>query len=113
MKSLIVPILLLALSLLFVLGQADLPCQTVRQKVTACAMFATGRAPKPSQACCAGVKQIAQSVRSANDKRAICRCLKDGVKSFPGLQDQLLGQIPAACRVRVGFPISMNTNCNA
>ncbi|CAA3008462.1 non-specific lipid-transfer C, cotyledon-specific isoform-like [Olea europaea subsp. europaea] len=92
-------------------SNAAIPCGTVDMKAAACISFATGKAAKPSAACCSGLQQLAQSVKSVNDKKVICRCLKAGVKNFAGVQEKFLSQIPNACKIKVGFPVSMHTNC--
>ncbi|GFS42905.1 hypothetical protein Acr_00g0082440 [Actinidia rufa] len=53
-------------SLLFFLahtGVADISCSTVTMK-------ATGKATTPAAACCSGLQQLAQSVKSVEDKKA-------------------------------------------
>lgn len=90
---------------------AAVPCQTVQAKSGACVMFALGRAQKPAPSCCTGLQQLAQSVTSLEDKKSICRCLKAGAKSFGGLQDRFLSQLPAACHIQLGFPVSINIDC--
>lgn len=115
MKSTILSLALL-LSLLFLLANlsdAVVPCGTVDIKAASCVAYATGRNPNPSPACCSGLQQLAQTVRTVEDKKAICRCLKAGVRSFAGVQDRFLSRIPAACKINVGFPVSMSTNCEA
>uniref|UniRef100_A0A1S4B615 Non-specific lipid-transfer protein n=1 Tax=Nicotiana tabacum TaxID=4097 RepID=A0A1S4B615_TOBAC len=113
MKNLLYSVAL-CLSVLFVLAQineAAIPCDTVDMKAAACISFATGKDAKPSAPCCSGLQQLAQSVKSVDDKKAICRCLKAGVKNFVGVQDKFLSQLLTACKIKVGFPVSMNTNC--
>lgn len=95
------------------MGNADISCGTVDMKAAPCVTFAQGKSPTPAPACCSGLQQLASSVKSVNDKKAICRCLKAGVKNFGGVQDKYLSKIPAACKIQVGFPISLNTNCEA
>ncbi|XP_002271584.2 non-specific lipid-transfer protein D, cotyledon-specific isoform [Vitis vinifera] len=90
---------------------ATVPCGTVDMKAAACVGYATGKQPKPSPACCSGLQQLAATVKTVDDKKNICRCLKNGVKAFAGVQDRLLSQIPTACNIKVGFPVSLNTNC--
>nr|XP_016481316.1 PREDICTED: non-specific lipid-transfer protein C, cotyledon-specific isoform-like [Nicotiana tabacum] len=102
------------LSVLFVLAQtneAAIPCGTVDMKAAACISFATGKDAIPSAPCCNGLQKLAQSVKSVDDKKAICRCLKAGVMNFAGVQDKFLSQLPTACKIKVGFPVSMITNC--
>ncbi|TYI26551.1 hypothetical protein ES332_A05G120900v1 [Gossypium tomentosum] len=109
MKSLLFSMLFL-LSFLAHSGEAAIPCTTVDANAAACLGFATGKAAKPSSAFCDGLQQLAQTVKSVEDKKAICRCLKVGAKSL-GIQDRFLNRIPRACNIKVGFPVSVNTNC--
>lgn len=100
-------------SLIFFLAnvsEAAIACGTVDAKAAACVGFATGKAPTPTSACCSGLQQLAQSVKTVDDKKAICRCLKAGAKSL-GVQDRFLSKIPSACGIKVGFPVSTATNC--
>ncbi|KAK9152450.1 hypothetical protein Syun_010759 [Stephania yunnanensis] len=100
-----------ALLMLIACTEGAIPCSTVDAKAASCIAFASGKAPKPAQGCCAGLQQLAQSVKSVQDKKDICACLKGAVKSFPAVQDKFLSQIPGACGIKVGFPVSLNTNC--
>lgn len=93
------------------MSNAAIPCGTVDIKAASCIGFASGKDAKPSAACCTGLKQLAQSVKTIDDKKAICRCLKAGVKNLPGVQDKFLSKIPGTCSIRVGFPVSLNTDC--
>ncbi|CAI9783506.1 unnamed protein product [Fraxinus pennsylvanica] len=113
MKSIFFSVVLV-LSLVYcfsLLGNAAIPCGTVDMKAATCISFATGKDAKPSAACCSGLQQLVQTVKSVDDRKVICRCLKAGVKNFAGVQDKFLSQIPNACKIKVGFPVSMNTNC--
>ncbi|XVF68503.1 hypothetical protein PTKIN_Ptkin11bG0007700 [Pterospermum kingtungense] len=112
MKNLFMSMLLILSCLFFLanLGEAAIPCPTVDAKAAACVGFATGKAPKPSAGCCTGLQQLASTVKTVDDKKAICRCLKAGAKSL-GIQDRFLSKIPQACNIKVGFPVSINTNC--
>ncbi|KAM7505747.1 hypothetical protein LguiB_004651 [Lonicera macranthoides] len=104
----------LVLSLLFLathMTEATIPCGTVTMKAAPCLNFATGKDAKPAPACCTGLTQLAGSVKSVSDKKDICRCLKNGVKSIGGVQDKFLTQIPTACKIKVGFPVSISVNC--
>ncbi|KAK6917061.1 Bifunctional inhibitor/plant lipid transfer protein/seed storage helical domain [Dillenia turbinata] len=95
--------LILILSVLFVLANLSngaVTCGTVDMKAAPCVTYATGKAPKPSPQCCTGLQQLAGSAKSLDDKKAICRCLKTGVKSFQGVQDKFLSQIPQACNIK-------------
>eukprot|EP00258_Populus_trichocarpa_P015064 XP_006370769.2 non-specific lipid-transfer protein C, cotyledon-specific isoform [Populus trichocarpa] len=55
---------------------AAVPCSTVDSKAAACLGFATGKAPKPTPDCCTGLQDLAKTVKTVDDKKAICKCLK-------------------------------------
>ncbi|CAI9089551.1 OLC1v1024141C2 [Oldenlandia corymbosa var. corymbosa] len=117
MKKSIIFSTLLVLSLVFAASHlsnaAAISCGTVVSGAAPCLLFVQGKAgPVPSKPCCQGLQRVAQSVKSVDDKKAVCRCLKDGVKSFGGgVQDAFLSKIPGACHINVGFPVSSKTNC--
>ncbi|WCJ24369.1 Non-specific lipid-transfer protein D cotyledon-specific isoform [Euphorbia peplus] len=103
-------VLLSFLFCLFRVNQAAISCPMVDGKAAACIGFATGKNPTPSSACCSGLQQLAQTVKTVDDKKDICRCLKAASKSM-GIKDQFLSKIPTACKIKVGFPVSTATNC--
>ncbi|XP_020255127.1 non-specific lipid-transfer protein C, cotyledon-specific isoform-like [Asparagus officinalis] len=106
-------LLLLISSLLLIEdSNAAANCGVVASKAVACVAFATGKVPKPPSACCIGLQQLAKGAATVADRRGVCQCLKIGVKAFPGVQDKFLSQIPRLCGIKVGFPVSLNTNCN-
>ncbi|KAI5606074.1 hypothetical protein BDE02_01G395600 [Populus trichocarpa] len=59
-----------------VLFSNAVPCSTVDSKAAACLGFATGKAPKPTPDCCTGLQDLAKTVKTVDDKKAICKCLK-------------------------------------
>ena len=114
MKNLFFSMLFL-LSFLFCLAnvnEAAVPCSTVDSKAAACLGFATGKAPKPTPDCCTGLQDLAKTVKTVDDKKAICKCLKAAGGSL-GVKDQFLSKIPRACNIKVGFPVSTSVNCDA
>ncbi|XP_072986541.1 non-specific lipid-transfer protein D, cotyledon-specific isoform-like [Typha latifolia] len=105
--------LFLLSSMLFLQSShAAVSCSVVAMKAIPCVAFVTGKQPKPAPGCCSGLQQLAHGAVTVVDRRAICQCLESGVKAFPGVQDRLLSQIPAFCGIKIGFPVSLNTNCN-
>ncbi|XP_073049690.1 non-specific lipid-transfer protein C, cotyledon-specific isoform-like [Primulina eburnea] len=92
-------------------SNAAISCGTVDTKAASCITYATGKDATPSKQCCAGLQTLAQSVKTVADKKDICRCLKAAVKNFAGVQDKFLSKIPSACSIKVGFPVSVNTDC--
>ncbi|CAK7357368.1 unnamed protein product [Dovyalis caffra] len=98
--------------LAFNINEAAVPCATVDAKAAACLGFATGKANTPTPACCAGLQELARTVKTVDDKKAICKCLKAAGGSL-GIKDQYLSRIPGACNIKVGFPVSTSVNCDA
>lgn len=92
-------------------SNAAVPCNTVVTKAASCIGYATGKAPAPAATCCTGLQQLAATVKTVDDKKVICRCLKNAVKNFSGVQDKFLSKIPSVCKINVNFPVSLNTNC--
>ncbi|KAL6567227.1 hypothetical protein OROGR_000895 [Orobanche gracilis] len=109
--SLFLILLTLVYSSAHLSNAAAITCGAVDMKAAPCIGFATGRETKPSAGCCSGLQQLAWTVKTVYDKKAVCRCLKAGVRHFSGVQDKYLRQIPAACRIRLGFPVSVNIDC--
>ncbi|KAJ4787996.1 Non-specific lipid-transfer protein [Rhynchospora pubera] len=109
-------IFILSLLLTFFLfshtSNATVTCGDVATKAVSCVAFVTGKQPKPTPVCCRNLKMLAASAKTVNDKRAICRCLKEGVNAFPGVKDKYLSQVPRLCGIRIPFPVSLNTNCD-
>ncbi|GFP95921.1 non-specific lipid-transfer protein c cotyledon-specific isoform [Phtheirospermum japonicum] len=93
------------------LSNAAGSCGPVDMRAASCITFATGKVSTPPAACCSGLQELARGVKTVEDKKVICRCLKSGVKNFAGVQDRFLSQIPNACKIKVGFPVSLNTDC--
>ncbi|KAL6546274.1 hypothetical protein OROMI_021995 [Orobanche minor] len=113
-SSVFFSLLLILLTLVYSfahLSNAAITCGAVDMKAAPCIRFATGKDTKPSAGCCSGLQQLAWTVKTVYDKKAVCRCLKAGVRNFSGVQDKYLRQIPAACRIKLSFPVSINTDC--
>ncbi|KAH7673710.1 Plant non-specific lipid-transfer protein/Par allergen protein [Dioscorea alata] len=105
-------LLLISTTLLLGPGTAAVTCGIVAAKAAPCLGFVTGKVAKVPAACCSGLWQLAHSAFTVTDRRAICTCLKNAVKAFPGVKEQYLSQVPKACHILVPFPVSLNTNCN-
>ncbi|KZV58287.1 non-specific lipid-transfer protein C, cotyledon-specific isoform-like [Dorcoceras hygrometricum] len=114
MKSVFLSSFLLALALVYCFAHssdAAISCGTVTANAASCITYATGRDASPSRQCCTGLQTLARNVKSVSDKKDICRCLKAAVKNFAGVQDKFLSKLPSACSIKVGFPVSMSTDC--
>ncbi|XP_039130946.1 non-specific lipid-transfer protein C, cotyledon-specific isoform-like [Dioscorea cayenensis subsp. rotundata] len=105
-------LLLISTTLLLAPATTAVTCGIVAAKAAPCLGFVTGKVAKVPAACCSGLWQLAHSAVTVTDRRAICACLKNAVKAFPGVKEQYLSQVPKACHIPVPFPVSLNTNCN-
>ncbi|KAL5977058.1 hypothetical protein ACLOJK_021398 [Asimina triloba] len=112
MKNLTVA-LFLTLFIMAHVGNAAITCGDVDLKAASCVNFVTGKVSTVPPACCSGLHALVQKATTVTDRRTICNCLKQGVKKFTGVKDQFLAKIPAACDIKVGFPVSLSTNCNS
>ncbi|KAL8512844.1 hypothetical protein ACS0TY_019107 [Phlomoides rotata] len=92
-------------------SNAAATCGTVDSKASSCIAYASGKAATPAPACCTGLQQLAATVKTVDDRKAICRCLKAAVKNFAAVQDKFLSKIPSVCKINVNFPVSLNTDC--
>ncbi|KAH7673714.1 Plant non-specific lipid-transfer protein/Par allergen protein [Dioscorea alata] len=105
-------LLLFSTSLYFSSAAATVTCNTITTEAAPCLGFITGKVPRPPAACCTGLKQIVKSGTTVTARRAICQCMKNAIKQFPGVKEKFLSQLPKDCHVSVNFPISSHTNCN-
>ncbi|XP_058071692.1 non-specific lipid-transfer protein C, cotyledon-specific isoform-like [Magnolia sinica] len=105
--------LFLILFIMAHVAHAAITCGEVDVKAASCVNFVTGKVTAVPAACCGGLQALVKKAVTVTDRRAICSCLKDGIKKFPGAKDQFLGKVPGACNIKVGFPVSLNTNCNS
>nr|ABI26087.1 lipid transfer protein precursor [Ginkgo biloba] len=86
-------------------------CDTVDTDLAPCISYLQTGTGNPTVQCCSGVKTLAGTAQTTEDRKAICECIKtaairvkpvaNAVKSLPGL-----------CSVTLPFPISIATDCN-
>ncbi|KAM0937310.1 putative plant non-specific lipid-transfer protein/Par allergen [Dioscorea sansibarensis] len=110
--TLVLLLLVFSTCLNFSSAAATVTCNSITAEAAPCLSFITGKVRTPPAACCSGLKQIVHSGTTVTDRRAICQCMKNAIKEFPGVKEKYLSQLPKACHVSVSFPISSHTNCN-
>ncbi|XP_057830687.1 non-specific lipid-transfer protein 1 isoform X2 [Cryptomeria japonica] len=93
-------------------GEAAITCTMVTQKMAGCVGYLQSGAGKPTANCCAGVKSLAQSATTTQDRRTACGCLKQASSAVPNVKPNAVSSLPASCGVSLPFKISLNTNCN-
>ncbi|CAL5211187.1 unnamed protein product [Lathyrus oleraceus] len=90
------------------MAEAAISCGAVTAAVAPCFAYLKG-APSPSLQCCGGVRRL----NGIADRKGVCNCLKGAAGSVPGLKPGNVAALPGKCGVRLPFPISPSTNCNA
>ncbi|WP_219816177.1 MULTISPECIES: non-specific lipid-transfer protein [unclassified Arthrobacter] len=93
-------------------AEAAVTCGLVSGKVAACIGFLRG-GPGPSPACCGGIRALNSAAATPADRKTACTCLKSAAASIKGMNYGKAAALPGACGVRIPYPISPNTNCNA
>nr|ABG27012.1 lipid transfer protein-like protein 2 precursor [Secale cereale] len=96
-------------ALLLMASDAAISCGQVNSALGPCISYARGSGANTSAACCSGVKRLAGSVRTSDDKKAACLCIK---RAAGGLNPGKAADIPTKCRVTIPYKISSNVNCN-
>ncbi|CAN1262808.1 Non-specific lipid-transfer protein 1 [Linum perenne] len=105
--------LLLACSLIIVAPyiKAEISCPQITILLTPCIPFGVLGGEVPA-ACCQGVKDSLALVKTTEDLRAKCQCVKDGAAGIPGLNYNRVNQLPAKCGVKEPYVVSPNTDCS-
>ncbi|KAG6433700.1 hypothetical protein SASPL_105315 [Salvia splendens] len=92
-------------------SEAVVSCDRIRNNLGPCLGYLRGGVI--TSPCCAGVRAVAASARTAADRRMACRCLVAAAQSMRGIID--LGnaaRLPRKCGVNIPYQISPNTDCS-
>lgn len=91
-------------------GQA-ISCGQVKSTLVQCLEFLSGGLG-PSPACCSGVGNLKAMTPTTADRRAACGCLKDAAGRYPSIQPDKASQLPQACGIQIGVPITKDVDCS-
>ncbi|KAH7533649.1 hypothetical protein FEM48_Zijuj04G0154100 [Ziziphus jujuba var. spinosa] len=90
-------------------GQA-IPCPQVESYLSPCVPYLTNGGT-PTQACCTGVSNIQKNTPTVADRQGACQCIKDAASRLPKIDEAAATNLPTACNVKIGVPISKSINC--
>ncbi|KAL3844654.1 hypothetical protein ACJIZ3_002057 [Penstemon smallii] len=86
-------------------------CGDVQSSLTPCVPYLTGNSGEPGGGCCSGVQSVSGSVRSQQDRQAVCNCLKSAASSY-NLQSGNVASLPGKCGISMGYTFSPNMECS-
>ncbi|XP_031268518.1 non-specific lipid-transfer protein A-like [Pistacia vera] len=86
-------------------------CGQVDSALAHCLEFLTG-GPGPSPVCCDGVMNLKAMTPTIGDRRAACECMKEAAGHYASLKSDKASQLPQACGVQIGVPITKDVDCS-
>lgn len=66
---------------------------------------------EPTGSCCDGVRQLAGSLQSQQDRQTACYCMKSAASSF-SIQPDSAVSLPGICGVSTGVTVSPTVDCS-
>ncbi|KAG8366618.1 hypothetical protein BUALT_Bualt17G0098500 [Buddleja alternifolia] len=91
-------------------AEGSITCQKVVNSLLPCRTYMKQGGSLPS-ACCNGVRSLNNAARGTADRRTACGCIKVAAKALR-VNVKYAADVPAKCKVNIGYPISYNTDCN-
>ncbi|KAK4748182.1 hypothetical protein SAY87_014768 [Trapa incisa] len=102
------------MAMAFLKADTAITCGQVAGKTAPCIPYVRGKGVEPVPlACCNGIKALAASARTTQDRRATCNCLKSSIPRIPGINLKVLASLPSRCGVNIPYQINPSTNCNS
>ncbi|KAG8633684.1 non-specific lipid-transfer protein 1 [Manihot esculenta] len=90
---------------------AKISCEQVTMLLTPCIPYAVFGGDVPP-ACCSGIKESLALVKTTEDLRLKCECVKEGAAGIPGLNYTRVNELPAKCGTTSPYLVSPNTDCS-
>ncbi|CAH9069209.1 unnamed protein product [Cuscuta epithymum] len=88
-------------------------CSQVATNLMPCVAYLKGNAALTGN-CCSGVTNLnAIANNTPENRKAACQCLKQLANTNSGIKPQLAKDLPSQCNVKIGYVISMDTDCNS
>ncbi|RWW84461.1 hypothetical protein BHE74_00006933 [Ensete ventricosum] len=106
-------LLVLAVAHLVAEPAGAITCQDVSNTIGSCVAYVTGKQPRPTAACCAGVRRLNSLASNTAARRTACNCLKSRAGQVKNIRDQNVSALPGLCSVSLRFRLSTSTDCNS
>ncbi|XVF65935.1 hypothetical protein PTKIN_Ptkin09bG0291000 [Pterospermum kingtungense] len=79
-------------------------CLNVEKKLFPCLPYLkNGGYLSGSSPCCLAVKALHKQTKTTTASRAVCNCLKNAVKTIPGIKPNLAKGLPGKCHVSIPY----------
>lgn len=81
-----------------------------------CGPFQKGKKPEPSAECCKVLKEIRETVKTREERKELCHCVQDSVKSYKFDETILIKNIdalPKKCGIPYLFSADKKFDCNS
>ncbi|KAJ0028207.1 hypothetical protein Pint_35771 [Pistacia integerrima] len=66
----------------------------------------------PSPVCCDGFRNLKAMTPTTGDRLAACECMKEAAGRYASLKPDKASQLPQACGVQIGVPITKDVDCS-
>lgn len=91
---------------------STLTCTDAFKDLRPCVVYLQFGSGMPPVACCTGVSTLASAIKSTDDKRTVCECLKSATQKSNG-DIQLAENLPKNCGIKsLPFEISPTVDCS-
>ena len=115
MKSVFVSFFTLLVVLVFTVAAKEaskgLTCDQEKSLVAPCLDFLTKKTDTPSTPCCQGLTKLIESTPTKEEKKAACKCLKEGASQVPNLDKDRVNNLCKTCKISVHFLFSKDLEC--
>ncbi|KAH6791148.1 hypothetical protein C2S51_006154 [Perilla frutescens var. frutescens] len=84
-------------------------CGDVQTSLSPCLAYLVGGG-EPTGTCCGGVRNLAGSLQSQQDRQTACSCMKSAASSY-NIQPDSAVNLPGKCGVSLGIDVSPTVDC--
>ncbi|OIW11736.1 hypothetical protein TanjilG_20220 [Lupinus angustifolius] len=93
---------------------AHIECAEIIEYLQTCVGYLKhgGASDKPPSTCCDGVKAVLNKLKSVDDKRDACNCIK-AIVQITKLKLENARNVPIKCGIKIPFQISPDFDCSS
>ncbi|CAN0920746.1 Non-specific lipid-transfer protein 4 [Linum grandiflorum] len=89
----------------------QMSCSQINTLLIPCIPYSMQRTEAPTTACCQGVNTLSL-VKTTEEARANCQCVKDGTALVPGVNYDRVNDTPTKCGTKQLYVVTPNTDCS-
>ncbi|KAG9445813.1 hypothetical protein H6P81_011941 [Aristolochia fimbriata] len=84
----------------------------LKDNLKTCIQFLTGKAiAVPQATCCIGMKGISNCVKTREDRKDACECIREAADKTPAFRPDRVLRACEICGVKLPFDIFINSSC--